>query len=423
MPDKGLPLRLMEHTAADLNADCHSARIDRAALDAALARQGEHVLKAIPSPQMFSDTGYFISAEQFAQMKQIIDAVESIVHLPGWLPEEETPDVPDAERAPRAHGVFYGYDFHLDAEGAHLIEINSNAGGAFLNTVLMHSQQHRPLAGEALGGDDLEQQFVEMFRNEWRIEKGDAPLQTIMIIDEKPSAQHMYADFLIAQAMLERAGIKAIVADPDECEARLNADDGGVYCGGTRIDLIYNRLTDFSLERYPALLAAWRERRVVLTPHPDNYVRYADKRNLVRLSDAKALRAIGADPAAIATLQKGLPQTKLVKEKDRETWWATRKQWYFKPATGYGGKATYRGANVTRKVFDDIMRNGAYVAQKLAPPGERMVYADGEPTAFKADVRCYVYDGKIQLVASRLYQGQTTNFRQPGSGFSLTRVS
>ena len=36
----------------------------------------------------------------------------------------------------------------------------------------------------------------------------------------------------------------------------------------------------------------------------------------------------------------------------------------------------------------------------------------------KADFRCYVYAGRIQCVAARLYQGQTTNFRTPGGGFA-----
>ena len=37
----------------------------------------------------------------------------------------------------------------------------------------------------------------------------------------------------------------------------------------------------------------------------------------------------------------------------------------------------------------------------------------------KADFRCYCYNGKIQLVAARLYQGQTTNFRTENGGFMI----
>ncbi len=36
----------------------------------------------------------------------------------------------------------------------------------------------------------------------------------------------------------------------------------------------------------------------------------------------------------------------------------------------------------------------------------------------KLDVRVYVYHGAPQLLAARLYQGQTTNFRTTGGGFA-----
>ena len=95
---------------------------------------------------------------------------------------------------------------------------------------------------------------------------------------------------------------------------------------------------------------------------------------------------------------------------------------FFKPGNGYGGKGAYRGGNITRRVFGEIMQ-GNYVAQKLAVPGERAVYVqDAEMMQLKYDVRCYVYDGQIQIVAARLYQGQTTNFRMPGGGFALVHV-
>ncbi len=36
----------------------------------------------------------------------------------------------------------------------------------------------------------------------------------------------------------------------------------------------------------------------------------------------------------------------------------------------------------------------------------------------KFDLRAFTYDGAVQWVAARLYQGQTTNFRTPGGGFA-----
>ena len=43
---------------------------------------------------------------------------------------------------------------------------------------------------------------------------------------------------------------------------------------------------------------------------------------------------------------------------------------------------------------------------------------DGEDVVLKFDLRCYAYAGVMQMVAARLWQGQTTNFRTPGGGFT-----
>ena len=97
--------------------------------------------------------------------------------------------------------------------------------------------------------------------------------------------------------------------------------------------------------------------------------------------------------------------------------WEARKKLFFKPAAGYGSKAVYRGDKLTKGVWAEIAQGG-YVAQEFAAPGERIVKLDGSPEARKTDVRLYVYDGQILLIAARLYQGQTTNFRTPGGGFA-----
>jgi hypothetical protein len=397
--------------AAGLNADCRSAALDLAALNETLRREGPEIFQAVGArPHLFSGAAFFVSAAQLAQMREVIAAVENVVNLPAWQGKESGDE--------GVLGVFFGYDFHLNAEGAHLIEINTNAGGAFLNALLLQSQEGGRMPGEAVAQEDLEQVFIAMFREEWRRARGDAPLQTLVIVDERPPEQYLYPEFLLAQAMLRRAGLDAYIVDPAELETR----GDGLYCAGRRVDLIYNRLTDFSLEHHPALRAAWEKGRVVLTPHPPAYARYADKRNLARLSDAEGLRRMGAAEKDIAVLKQGLPLTRIVRAEDREHWWAERKQWFFKPAAGYGGKAAYRGASVTRRVFEEIMQHD-YVAQILAAPGERMVCPEGaEPAPLKSDVRCYVYNGEIQLAAARLYQGQTTNFRTPGGGFAPVRL-
>ena len=398
--------------AERLNADCHAARLNQAALQQAMLAQGDawHKLVTERCPHLFADAPVFITATQLQQMQAVISAVGRVVKLSGWMDAE-------VSSGREGLGLFFGYDFHLNAQGAHLIEINTNAGGGFLNALLLDSQRDAALPGTAVAEKNLDEVFLDMFRNEWRLERGDAPLKTIAIVDEQPQGQYLYPEFLLAKNLFERAGISTHIVAPGELQAR----DDGFYFGENKIDLVYNRLTDFSLQQHPALRQASASGQVVLTPHPYHYAQYADKRNLARLTDAQGLRALGADEADIATLQAGIPTTIRVRADIEAMLWAERKQWFFKPNSGYAGKGAYRGANITRRVFGEIMQ-GDYVAQKLVAPGERAICVNDAEVSLKYDVRCYVYDGQVQLVAARLYQGQTTNFRTPGGGFALVRV-
>jgi hypothetical protein len=94
-----------------------------------------------------------------------------------------------------------------------------------------------------------------------------------------------------------------------------------------------------------------------------------------------------------------------------------RNKLFFKPAGGFGGRAAYRGDKITRRVWQTILESD-YVAQDLVAPSGRTVVVDGRREVMKLDIRNYTYDGKVQLVAARLYQGQTTNFRTAGGGFA-----
>ncbi|MBI4807984.1 MAG: hypothetical protein HY799_03390 [Nitrosomonadales bacterium] len=391
---------------AHLNGECLDwAGMDVGAQQQALQAQGDDWYGLVKErcPYVFAAAPVFISELQLQQMKEVIAAVEEVV----GVPEPHT-----------ALGVFYGYDFHLNEQGAHLIEINTNAGGGFLNAVLIESQRDAVLYGAATSKENLDAIFLEMLQNEWRLVRGAVPLKTIAVVDEQPESQYLYPEFLLAQKLFERAGMTAFIVDPSALQPR----DDGLYCNDRRIDLVYNRLTDFSLQRYPHLRSAWEKQQFVLTPNPAHHQRYADKHKLVLLSDADALRAKGVSQASIDALSKGVPQTKIVSAEDAGQWWEERKQWFFKPASGYGSKGAYRGDKMTKRVFEEVMQ-ADYVAQRLALPGERKVCSEGnEAQLLKYDVRCYVYDGHIQLITARLYQGQTTNFRTPGGGFALVRV-
>jgi hypothetical protein len=109
--------------------------------------------------------------------------------------------------------------------------------------------------------------------------------------------------------------------------------------------------------------------------------------------------------------------TQLVNAKQADQRWTQRKQLFFKPVAGYGSKATYRGDKLTKRVWSEILA-GDFVAQALVPPSQRQIKVDGVVTELKFDIRAYTYAGEVQLLAARMYSGQTTNSRTEGGGFA-----
>lgn len=419
--------------AERLNADCRCTSLDRAALRRELLQVPDGAMLAgmIESdrPHLFSGTAVFVSDANIGRMTRLIEAIERVVVLPAYR-EHVLSNAPAnvsaiARRVPKARGVFYGYDFHLadadgDAGGPRLIEINTNAGGGLLNALLARAQQvccdgARAVLPGSLGGAAPERLFMDMFLAEWRLARGDLPLETIAIVDDMPTQQYLYPEFVLFRHLFERHGVATVICDPSELIWR----DERLWHEGRRIDLVYNRLTDFYLEApaSAALRAAYLADGAVVTPHPHGHALYADKRNLVALSDADLLARWGVDRETVEVLVAGIPRTERVDAAHGEDLWARRRQLFFKPAAGYGSKAAYRGDKLTRRVFGEILEGG-YVAQALVAPSSRQLEVDGEAVSLKLDLRCYVYEGHVQLVAARLWQGQTTNFRTPGGGFA-----
>ena len=401
-----------------LNRACFCKTLNRDQLLASLQAQALPAEVLQHEAQLFSHTATFISPGQWQQLQALVQAIMRVTALPGYRQRVLKQAPPIAQQATPNAGVFMGFDFHINETGPQLIEINTNAGGGFLNAALLSAQT---ACCNATGNfppllqPQVEAEFIAMFRREWQLARGEQPLRCIAIVDENPSAQFLYPEFLLAQSLLERAGIKTLIADPLE----LKLVDGQLYHQQQVIDLVYNRLTDFSLAQpqNQSLRAAYEQNAVVLTPNPHHHALYADKRNLVLLSDAKQLTALGAKDEDINTLLAGIPPSLLVSADNADELWHTRKQWFFKPASGYGSKATYRGDKLTKRVWEEIQQ-GDYIAQQQVPPGERGILVDEEKTSLKMDIRAYVYAGNIQLLAARLYQGQTTNFRTQGGGFA-----
>jgi hypothetical protein len=366
--------------------------------------------------RFYSRIPVFIDEAHAAGMRKVIEAVRRVTALPDYQSRvlAQAPVIARLRQA--SQGVFTGFDFHVGGDGPRLIEINTNAGGAMLNAA---ADWRRP---ECAGIDSaisavrtraqLEQDFWSMFIEEWRLARGGRPLRTIAIVDDQPEQQFLFPEFQLFAELFTRQGVEAFIADAAELEIVA----GSLSWRGKPIDLVYNRVTDFYLQdaAHAALRQAYEADLAVITPHPRAHALLADKDNLVRLTDAEFLSAVGAAAADIATLREGIPPTHRVQ--DDESWWRNRKNWFFKPSAGFGSRGAYRGDKLTRRVFAEIVRGG-YVAQQMALPGERRGPVPGE-TPFKVDIRNYVYDGQVQLLAARLYQGQTSNFRTAGGGFA-----
>lgn len=416
---KGMGMEVQAATCAEparLNSDCRCVTLDRQRLAADVAASSgeqafwsEHIA---PRPHLFADSPVFVTDADLRAMQQTVAAVEAAAALPAYQ-DAVLARAPHARADFGPRGALMGYDFHVGADGPHLIEVNTNAGGAFLNAPLQAA--HDPCCGDLVPNGSFAARIVAMFQAEWAAQGRTAPLRRIAIVDDLPVQQYLFPEFLLAQRLLEAAGIAAVIADPGE----LAAHDGALWHDGQPVDLVYNRLVDFALAEpaHAALRTAYDHGDVVVTPNPRVHALLADKRNLVFLSDPDRLRAAGLAESHIAALRRHVPRTVAVTAATAEDLWAARNKLFFKPATGHGSKAVYRGDKLTRTAWAGVLA-GDYVAQQFAAPGSRTIALDGVLQDRKVDVRLYTYAGETLLSAARIYQGQTTNFRTPGGGFA-----
>ena len=407
-----------------LNQQCYCVTLDRSALRQSLQHQ---LVEAAQDPSaisgldhLFSNTPVFVPHADIESMARIVQAIEAAASLTAYR-ERVLSCAPDIARFdPGPIGAFMGYDFHLGPDGPQLIEINTNAGGAFLNAVLARAQhqcctpaQQATATQQALDGFD--DAVFTMFRQEWQRQHTNSLPSRLAIVDEAPKTQFMFPEFQLAQKLFEAKGIETLILDPSELEYA----SGILTANGKPIDMVYNRLVDFALAALPnaALRRAYLEGAAVVTPNPRAHAILADKRNLALLSAPDTLHDWGLSQADAGYLERAVPRTRLVLRTDEAEFWSARRHLFFKPVSGHGSKGVYRGDKLTRRVFENIL-SGGYIAQDLVPPGERTLRIDGALATRKVDIRLYTYAGNVLLVAARVYQGQTTNFRTPGGGFA-----
>ena len=242
-------------------------------------------------------------------------------------------------------------------------------------------------------------------------------------MDERPHEQYLYPEFLLFQRLFQTHNIHTLIADPSE----FSLDNGKLMCQGVAIDLVYNRLTDFYLETTASavLRDAYLQDAVVMTPNPRAHALYANKHHLTLLSDAEFLSSLSIDSGLQTILLNNIPHTEHITADNAEQLWKNRRHLFFKPTKGFGSRAAYRGDKITTKVWAEILQND-YVAQNIVRPGERGISKNAQEAQeqnLKFDLRAYTYQGNVQWMTARLYQGQTTNFRTTGGGFAVVYES
>lgn len=312
--------------------------------------------------------------------------------------------------ATRSAAVFNSFDFHLTAPGTphtggpKLIEINVNAGGAFLQPAIGRiARQSMP--GATLGGW-MEAEFAPalVLIDAWRKAHPDRSHHAprLAIIDADVFNQPLLADMRAAQIQLGARGVNCQIVDL----ADLRIENGRLVGPGGVIDMVYNRHCDFDLSEPTSavLRRAHAEKLALIAPNPDVFAAWGEKKLLLKLARMKDR------PAAVLSADE-------VTRSTAPGLWNQRKSLVFKPLSGFGSRGVYRGDKISRTRFETLIDAG-YLAQEKAEPMTRIQPVDGQRRRFKSDIRVWTQGGKPLHMAARLYAGQVMGMRDKNAGFA-----
>lgn len=164
--------------------------------------------------------------------------------------------------------------------------------------------------------------------------------------------------------------VECLILSPE----KLSLKNNFLFYQDQQIDFVYNRHTDFLLENpsMNTIASAWQKGNICLSPNPIDFSLYANKSNLHILSNRETLLNLGVEEETIQILLNTIPESRIVKEKERDSIWTERKHLYFKPLQSYGSKGVYAGRKITKSKFDEILALD-YLMQKEIPPSTRKI--------------------------------------------------
>jgi hypothetical protein len=352
-----------------------------------------------------------LSFKDFRKMVRLVRLLQSLSENRLYRNYLE-PQLPvNARFDPGHHSVMMGYDFHLGDGGPKLIEVNTNAGGLWYAHLAYHPQA-TDFSGRC--GSKLLEAFIDDYVL-FRREPGARP-EFLVIVDETPRQQPLYPEMQVFARMFRRSGIDAVIAAPEA----IRAEGSGLFIDGRRIDMIYNRHCDFYLrtDALKTILEAWVQGQVCLSPNPHTYGLLADKRRMILWSQPELMRSFGLGECEAALLSETIPETRPLSSLSAEEAWRTRKQWVFKPETGYASRGVYVGEKLTRHKFAELQHIDTLLQRRIAP--SLTLGKEGEH--FKTDYRLFTYRERLLGVTARIYQGQVTNLRTENGGFAKVRL-
>lgn len=382
-------------------------------------------LDAAPTPEIpYAGTLIALEPGVFDTIRRVVATLHRVAHRPTFQQRVDVDACPVARHRPPNFAVFMGYDFHLTPAGPRLIEVNTNAGGALLNGLhtasLCDPARLACLCSDLMPVETMKAQLVATFVAEHALVRPGAPLRRIAIADDRPGEQFLRAEFELFVRLFASAGVEARVCDVRD----LVRSGGALMLGGEPMDLVYLRDTDWRLAepRSRALREAYLAGEVVVTPSPREHHLLADKRRMQIFSSPALLAELGVPVEDAALLAEVVPETLLLETLGFERAWSERRSWVFKPADAFASRAVYRGDKISRVKLEEIVAQGGFIAQRRVEPGEIPVQTTEGKRPMKFDVRAYAYREDVLLLGARVYQGQVTNLRTPGGGFSAICV-
>lgn len=364
-------------------------------------------LEDFVSENLISPFAVTLSPDVIQKAQKIISALYNMRQQPSYLQHYQSLIAEKGLKDPGNRSIMMSYDFHLDEhQNLKLIEVNTNAAFLILGYE-MYRMKGQPLAVPDFNPDEIRRSI----ENEMALQgKKTGPGFKVAITDDAPSQQRLYVEFLAYNELFKSFGWDSQIVDYRELYKDFHPD------------FIYNRHTDFFLTEPSSsvLREKFLNRDVCLSPNPFEYLMLADKQRLIDWGTPGFLESQGLAGEDLNLVRTAVPQSFDISTERADEIWASRKKFFFKPKNAFGSKQSYRGGTISRSTYEKIVGQDM-IAQEYMPAPEQTFETPEGPQTFKYDLRCYAYQGRMQLVLARIYQGQVTNLRTPYGGFATVK--